>query len=119
MDRKLRLISNGMAHTPFRYDSRFFGHLLRRSEIVPTFLGMLTDPERNPLRVVTMSSLWAIQEEVDPKKVEAIRAAHVLEHPAVAHIDGENYIVDGHHRASADWLDGHRKIMVHYRDLSE
>ena len=108
-----------MARTPFRYDPNFFDHLKRRPDIVPRFLGVISDPERLPLRSVPMSSLVAIQDRVDPKKVEAIRDAHIIEHPAVVHIDGKNYVADGHHRASADWLDGRESIQVHWKDLSE
>lgn len=108
-----------MAETPFRYDPNFFDHLKRRPDIVPRFLGVISDPERLPLRSVPMSSLVAIQDRVDPKKVNAIRDAHIIEHPAVVHIDGKNYVADGHHRATADWLDGRLSIQAHYKDLSE
>ena len=119
MNRKLNIASDGMAASPFPYDPKFFGHLERRPDLVPRFLGVISDPDKYPLRSVPMASLNAIQDRVDPKKVTAIREAHILEHPAVVHLDGKNYIADGHHRASADWLDGRKNIMVHYKDLTE
>lgn len=114
--RRLRPIDDATAHSPFPYDPHFMENL--RPDQVPRFLGCLTSPQKLESKTVQLSSLVAIQDRVDPKKVEAIRGANVPAEPTVVRMHGRNYVIDGHHRASAAYLDGATEIQVKYKDLT-
>lgn len=115
--RRLTPMDAENSHTPFTYDIHALSNL--RPDQVPRLLGALTHPERLPKRKVNLSQLFAIQNRVNTKKVEAIRQKGVHESPVVVHMHDRDYILDGHHRAAADWLNGKTSIRVHYKDLSE
>lgn len=117
VSRRLLPIDSENSHTPFKYDINAMSKL--RPDQVPRFLGALTHPERLPTRKLKLSDLTAIQNRVNTEKVDAIREADVLEHPVVARFGDKDYIIDGHHRAAADWLNGDVSITAHYKDLSE
>lgn len=116
-DRKLTPMDDENSHTPFPFDIHFMSHL--RTDQVPRFLGALTHPQKLPLKTVRLDSLCAIQNRVNTKKVEAIRDKGVDENPVVVHMENRDYLIDGHHRATAEWLNGEEKTTVHYKDLTE
>lgn len=105
------------SHSPFPHDSEFFRNL--RPDQVPRFLRALTHPEELPTRTMSLDALVAIQNRVDTKKVEAIREKGVTEEPVVCRIKDINYLSDGHHRATASWLNGENSIKVRYKDLTK
>ena len=115
--RRLRPIDDTTSHSPFPYDPHFMEKL--RPDQVPRFLGCLTKPQGMEKKDVSLDTLCAIQDRVDPKKVEAIRNANVPEEPVVIRTDGRNYIIDGHHRATAAYLNGAEKMPVRFKDLTE
>lgn len=104
------------AKSPFVYDPNALGSL--RPDQVPRFFGALTDGGKLPTKEVKLDELTAMQDRVDPKKIEAIgehgtggKAAVVVRH------NGKNYIADGHHRLAADWLGGKDSAEVRFKDL--
>jgi hypothetical protein len=105
------------AKTPFVYDVNALGSL--RPDQVPRFFGALTDSDKLPEADVPMDSLIAMQDRVDPKKVSAIAAAGGAggKLPVVVRHNGKNYIADGHHRLSAQWLQGEETAHVRLKDL--
>lgn len=113
--RSLKPLDDATAHSPFPYDAGALGNL--RSDQKPRFFGVLTNPELLPDKTVPVDSLVAMQNRVDPKKVDALRGVKDGKPPVVVHMNGRNYIADGHHRASAAWLDGADNIGVKYKDL--
>jgi hypothetical protein len=58
------------AKSPFLYDPNALGSL--RPDQVPRFFGALTDSDRLPTKEVKLDELHAMQDRVDPVKVEAI-----------------------------------------------
>jgi hypothetical protein len=104
------------AKSPFLYDPNALGSL--RPDQVPRFFGALTDSDRLPTKEVKLDELHAMQDRVDPVKVEAIgqhgaggKNAIVVRH------NGKHYIADGHHRLTADWLAGKDSATVAFKDL--
>ncbi|HZT90295.1 MAG TPA: XkdF-like putative serine protease domain-containing protein [Stellaceae bacterium] len=117
-DRALKPFEDGMAHTPFPYDANALGSL--RHDQIPRFLGAVTNPGAHPTRHVDLKSLHAIQNRVDPEKVERMRrgAMRGKTKPMVIRWNDRDYIADGHHRLAADYVDGHDAAEVHYLDLT-
>ena len=114
--RDLHPNGNGTSKSPFKYDPNALGSL--RPDQVPRFFGALTDSDKLPKKEVKLSDLHAMQDRVDPEKVQAIREkgtggklAVVVQH------NGTQYIADGHHRLAADWMDGKETVLVHHKDL--
>lgn len=114
--RDLHSDGNGTAKSPFKYDPNVLGSL--RPDQVPRFFGALTNPDQLPEKEVKITDLHAMQDRVDPEKVNAIREkgtggklAVVVRH------NGTDYIADGHHRLTADWLDGKDSVLVRHKDL--
>jgi hypothetical protein len=114
--RDLHSNGNGTAKSPFKYDPNALGSL--RPDQVPRFFGALTDSDQLNTEEVKLSDLHAMQDRVDPAKVQAIRdngtggkLAVVIRH------NGTQYIADGHHRLTADWLDGKESVLVRHKDL--
>jgi len=114
--RDLHTNGNGTSKSPFKYDPNALGSL--RPDQVPRFFGALTSPEKLPKKEVKLTDLQAMQDRVDPEKVQAIRdngtggkLAVVIQH------NGSQYIADGHHRLTADWLDGKDSVLVRHKDL--
>lgn len=107
------------AKSPFLYDVNAMGNL--RPDQVPRFFGALTDSGKLPDAEVALSDLHAMQDRVDPKKVEAMRGKDVsaTKKPVVVKMNGKHYIADGHHRLAADWLDGKEMAQVKIKDLSD
>lgn len=106
------------AHTPFHFEGNPLGSL--REDQMPRFLGALTDTESLPVMAFPLNNLLATQNRVDVAKVEAIRTAGAQggKRPLVVLRDGRNYLTDGHHRATAAWLNGDESIEAHYIDLN-
>lgn len=104
------------AKSPFLYDPNVLGSL--RPDQVPRFFGTLTDSDKLDVKEVALSSLYAMQDRVDPTKVEALRGNTAAgKHPVVIRHEGRDYIADGHHRLTAAWLDGVETMEVRYKDL--
>ena len=105
------------AHTPFPYDANALANI--RNDQTPRFFGALTDPGKLPTKSMKFSDLTAMQDRVDPKKVDAMRgdAGDKAKPPVVVGMNGRHYIADGHHRATAAFLDGKDEIPVKYKDL--
>jgi hypothetical protein len=114
--RALKPIDSETAHTPFPYDPNALGAL--RPDQVPRFFGAITDPKKLPTKNLNLSDLTAMQDRVDPDKIAAMRAGEATgKPPVVVGMNGRNYIADGHHRASAAWLDGKDSMPVKFKDL--
>lgn len=115
--RSLKGMDEANSHVPFPHDANALGQL--RDDQVPRFLGALTDPSALPTKDVALSGLTAIQNRVETGKVEALRGGKAKDKKAVVvRMNGRDYIADGHHRLTADYLDGADKSTVHYLDLS-
>lgn len=104
------------AHTPFPHDANALSNL--RPDQVPRFLGALTDQDKLPTRTLSVNGLVAMQDRVDPEKVQAMRDNPPDKLPLVVRNGGRNLIADGHHRATAQWLDGAKTMDVKFMDLS-
>jgi hypothetical protein len=107
------------AKTPFLYDVNSLGSL--RPDQVPRFFGALTDSKNLPDADVKLSDLHAMQDRVDPAKVEAMRGKDLTsaKRPVVIRHNDKHYIADGHHRLAADWMDGKESSPVKLLDLTE
>lgn len=104
------------AKTPFLYDVNALGSL--RPDQVPRFLGALTDSEKLADATVPLKDLIAMQDRVDPDKVNAIMANGAgAKKPVIVKHDGKLFIADGHHRLAADWLAGKDVADVKLKDL--
>ena len=101
--------------SPFPYDPNALASL--RPDQVPRFFGCLTDGDRLPLADVMLDGLTAMQDRVDPAKVAAIGDRAGGKPAVVVGMNGKNYIADGHHRLTADWLAGKESAQVRYKDL--
>lgn len=104
------------AHTPFPHDANALSNL--RPDQVPRFLGALTDQDKLPTRTLSVNGLVAMQDRVDPEKVQSMRDQPPGKPPLVVRNGGRNLIADGHHRATAQWLDGAKTMDVKFMDLS-
>lgn len=114
--RRLHPHDDRTAKSPFLYDVNALGSL--RPDQVPRFFGALTDADKLPDAEVSLDSLIAMQDRVDPAKVEAIRHAGASGKKAVVvRHNGKHYIADGHHRLTADWLNGANNAQVKLKDL--
>ncbi len=115
--RSLKPRDDGNAHTPFPHDPNAFANL--RDDQVPRFLGAITNPDDLEMRNVPMNSLVAMQNRVDPVKVDQMVDSDAdLKPPVVVRMNGKNLIADGHHRAAAAWMKGDNKIDVRYANLT-
>lgn len=103
---------------PFNYDGQILGSL--REDQVPRFFGALTDTQSLPVMPFNVNALTAMQNRVHTAKVDAIRASAERsgKKPLVVINNGKSYIADGHHRATAHWLDGADTLEAHYADIS-
>lgn len=114
--RGLHMNGGATAKSPFMYDPNALGSL--RPDQVPRFFGALTDGASLPTKEVKLSDLHAMQDRVDPAKVAAIAAgAGGGKKAVVVRHNGKDYIGDGHHRLTADWVNGKDTSEVHYKDL--
>lgn len=106
------------SHVPFNYDGQILGSL--REDQVPRFFGALTDTQSLPTMPFLFNSLTAMQNRVSTGKVAAIKesADKSGKKPLVVINNGKAYIADGHHRATANWLNGDDALEAHYADIS-
>lgn len=107
---------DGMAHSPFPYDAGALANL--RPDQVPRLLGALTDQDRQDMKSVKLNTLVAMQDRVDPDKVESMRDALPDKPPLVVRFNGRNVIADGHHRLAAHYLNGDKAVDVRFKDLT-
>lgn len=107
------------AHSPFPYDKHFFDDL--RPDQVPRFLRCVTSPWKLPVQFMDVDKLVALQNRVHVEKVESLRSNPTPNLPVVVRIrkKGPNWIADGLHRLTADWLDHRDFTPVRYADLSD
>jgi hypothetical protein len=103
---------------PFNYDGQILGSL--REDQVPRFFGALTDTQSLPTMSFAFSALTAMQNRVSTGKVDAIRASSDAsgKKPLVVIHNGKSFIADGHHRATANWLNGDDTLDAHFADIS-
>lgn len=115
--RNLKPIDDQNSHSPFPHDPAALANL--RPDQVPRFFGALTDPDRLDTKTVRLNGLTAMQDRVSNAKVDACRDRPPGGKPAtVVRMGGRNYIADGHHRLTADHLNGEHSADVKYLDLS-
>jgi broad specificity phosphatase PhoE/cation transport regulator ChaB len=112
----LKMMDGDMAHSPFPHDANALANL--RPDQVPRFLGALTDPDAGGVKTVRMSSLVAMQDRVDPAKVQSMRDAEPDKLPLVVRNGGRNIIADGHHRLAAHHMNGRKTAQVRFMDLT-
>lgn len=103
-DRALKPHPKGGAHSPFPFDPQAMDKI--PPDQTRRFLGALTSSDDLEQRSIPMKSLVSIQDRVSPTKIESMQRNGFDKLPTVVRYDGKNYIVDGTHRASAQWLDG-------------
>ena len=116
-ERQLAPNVDGTAPSPFGYDPNALANL--RPDQVPRFFGALTDQDRLPTKRVALDQLTAMQDRVDPTKAEAMRGRkRPGKQPLVVGTTNHQYIADGHHRLTAQWLDGEDFANVRYLDLA-
>jgi hypothetical protein len=117
-DRALVMHDDKTAQTPFKYDRHALADL--RPDQVPRFFGALTDPDDLKTEDVAMGDLYAMQNRVDPGKVDAILSSDKQgDPPVVVRFNGKNYIADGHHRLTAQWLAGADKASVRVKNIGQ
>lgn len=114
--RHLRPKDDKTAHSPFPHDANALANI--RPDQVPRFLGAMTDQDRLETRRMALGSLVAMQDRVDPEKVQAMRDSPPGKPPLVVRNGGRNIIADGHHRLAAMWLNGDKQADVKFLDLS-
>lgn len=112
----LKMMDDEMAHSPFPHDAHALANL--RPDQVPRFLGALTDLDAGEVKTVRMSSLVAMQDRVDPAKVQSMRETEPDKLPLVVRNGGRNIIADGHHRLAAHHMDGRKTVQVRFMDLT-
>lgn len=115
--RKLTRYDGSSAKTPFAYDST--GLAVIRPDQMPRFLAALTDPDELDTKEMRFDELTTLQNRVDPEKVmEIARSGRFKRPPVVARVGRKNLIIDGNHRAAAEWLLGRDTIRVRFKDVS-
>jgi len=115
--RALKPLDDENAHSPFPHDPNALGNL--RPDQVPRFFGALTDQDGLEEKAVRLASLTAMQNRVHAGKVEAMRGDGKPDKlPLIVRMNGRNYVADGHHRLTAQWLDGQNTVQVKFKDLS-
>jgi hypothetical protein len=114
----LQAADDGLAENPFPYDPAGLGEI--RPDQVPRLLRALTHPDDLQTRTLPFANLTALQDRVDPGKVEAIRQGeHKPQHdPVVVRFSDKNWIVDGDHHLVAQLLDGADSAKVRFVDIS-
>lgn len=117
-ERKLAPFARGMSRNVFPVHKHALSQI--RPDQTPRLFEALTHPKKLDKRTMKFGTLTAIQDRVDPQKVEAIRAGeHAGKNRAiVVKFAGRNYIVDGDHHLAAQWLDGADKFKVRFLDIS-
>jgi broad specificity phosphatase PhoE len=107
---------SSMAKTPFPWAQDALADL--RSDQAPRFLAALTDQDDLPVKTISLNSLVAIQNRVDPDKVQSMADNEPDKLPVVVRFNGRNIIADGHHRLAAHLLTGRKTAPVRFADLT-
>lgn len=105
------------AKTPFPWDQNALGKL--KPDQMKPFLGALTNQDALPVRLFHMKTLVALQDRVNPDKVQSMVEDEPDDLPVVARVNGRNVIVDGHHRATARVIMGRKTMQVHFINLDD
>jgi cation transport regulator ChaB len=119
--RTLYLNQDNTAAIPFPYDPSSLASL--NEDQKPRFYAALTDFQQLPTVSISISDLNAMQDRIDPAKVQRIIDSGDIEEgggkpPVVVRLrDGKMYIADGHHRVCAAWLSGLNSIDCYFKDL--
>lgn len=113
--RTLRRYDGKTSAVPFKYEPDALANL--RPDQVPRFLGALTTPDRLEMKTIDLNEVFAIQNRVDPEKVESLRRQRGGKPAIVVRLDGRDLIADGHHRLVAEWLNGIDQVPVRYLNL--
>lgn len=104
------------ARSPFPYDQYFFANL--RNDQKERVLAALTDQDALPEKVVRLSDLSAVQDRIDPNKIQAMIEGLPEKRAVVVRTGPGRYcIVDGHHRLTASFLSGVKTVTVKYLDI--
>lgn len=108
------------ARSPFPWDPNVKATM--RPDQVKPFLGALTDPEDLPVKTLLLRTCIAMQDRVDPQKVQSMMESVSDKLPVVARLgdshNPRNVIIDGHHRMTARFLQGRQTAQVRYIDLT-
>ncbi len=106
------------ARSPFPYDQYFFSDL--RNDQKERVLAALTDQDSLEEREIPLSMLSAVQDRVDPGKIQSMIEGATEKRPVVVRIGPGRYcIVDGHHRLTAAKLSGVKTVTVKYLDIED
>jgi hypothetical protein len=115
-DRRLKPMDEANSFSPFPYDPDALGKI--RPDQTPRFFSALTDPEKLPLKTVHLDTLTATQNRVSNAKVQGARERSGGNPATVVRMAGREYIADGHHRLTAEYLNGKDAAAVRYMDLT-
>ena len=105
------------AKTPFPYDQNALGKL--KPDQMKPFLGALTNQDALPVRLFHMKTLVALQDRVNPDKVQSMVDDEPDDLPVVARLNGRNLIMDGHHRMTSRYLMGRKTAQAHFINLDD
>lgn len=114
---QLQPLNSEWAKSPFPWDQNAMACM--KPEETKPFLGALTDPDNLPVKTVRLNNVVALQDRVDPERVQYfVQNEAGADLPVVVRLNGRKIIVDGHHRMAARWLRGRKTAQVHYIDLN-
>lgn len=107
------------AQPPFDYDKHFFKEL--RKDQVPRFLRCVSSSYKLPVQYMKLDKLTALQNRVKVEIVDKIRLNPSPDLPVVVRIreEGPDFVADGLHRLTADWLEHRDLVPVRYANLSD
>jgi cation transport regulator ChaB len=105
------------ARSPFPYNQYFFANL--RDDQKERLLAALTDQDSLPVKRVRLADLSAIQDKIDPEKVQQMVDSPPEKLPVVVRsAPGRYNIADGHHRMTAHLLSGDKTVMARFMDIA-
>jgi hypothetical protein len=114
--RRLEPFDDGTLHIPFLYDPTALAYL--REDQVPRVLDAITHPKRLPLATTRLDSLVAVKSRVGRETVQKhLDNLDDVKPPVVAIINDVAYILDGHDRLAAMWLNGDDECDVYCEDV--
>jgi hypothetical protein len=113
---QLQPLDDEWAKSPFPWDQNALAYV-KPDEMKP-FLGALTDPDKLPVRTVRLNNVAALQDRVDPERVQSMVENEPEKLPVIVRLNGRKLIADGHHRMTARWLQGRKTAQVRYLDLN-
>lgn len=113
---QLQPLNAEWAKSPFPWDQNALASM-KPDEMKP-FLGALTDPDKLPVKTVLLRTVSALQDRVDPVRVQSMVESEPDDLPVVIRLNERKIIADGHHRMTARWLQGRKTAQVRYLDLN-